>query len=308
MPIGSAGRPALFPVRVCCWRWEEIQQLSAKSGFIYINAQPFCQITPFSTLERVHELIDGCKNRSVEARTVWLAGKLEEWFMVARLKRQRDLLVGKSRHLATVAGCGFVLALLVSCYLAVGVEWSLNAQLAAWGGRLLPMLGCYLLGLHLCIVGFGWWTHRALLSKRGEARFSLVLNALLLPPQAYRLRARIGAEYLCPAHPLAWMAATASRNTFALYAQQAVTDLKWPRAISQHGNASELEMAIGSWMSSQVAAQADRLLRLRGVVEAELLKPPQRDGADSCAYCPRCGTQFTKAEGRCPFGVKLVRF
>jgi hypothetical protein len=309
VPVGSAGRPAPMPERAKVWRWEEIRQLTAKRGRIFINGEYFCPITPFTTAVGLRDLIDGCKNRKPDERAAWLAVRVAGWFRPTRLRRQLRVLVGHTGSLALWAGCGLVLALIVSAYLLSGSLLPVSAELAARIGRILPVLGLYLLGLHVCLVIAGWLAHRRLLPKRGEARFNLIFNALLLPPQAYRLRSRIGAEYFQPAHPLAWLAAAGRQKDFVLYAQQALSDLRWPLAAAHlEAEKQSLHQAISSWMRTRMELELGRLLQERKVGEAELLKTPKKDCAESEAYCPRCGCQFTTAEGRCPHGIGLVKF
>lgn len=309
VPVGSAGRPAPMPVLAKAWRWEEIRQLSARRGRVFINGEYFCPITPFTTAAVLRELIDGCKNRTLAAREAWLAARVADWFRTARLGRQQRLLAGRTGSLAVWAGFGMGLAMLVSGYLVFGGMLPLGEVLAARVGQTLPLLGLYLLGLHVCLVVAGWIAHRKLMPGRGEARFSLLFSALLLPPQAYRLRSRIGAEYLRAGHPLAWLAVVGRQEDFVLYARQALTDLRWPLPPA-HVEANELKLhqAIGSWTAARVEVEVARLLALRGVSEAGLLAAPKRDCAESCAYCPRCGSQFTTPEGRCPHGIGLAKF
>jgi hypothetical protein len=42
-----------------------------------------------------------------------------------------------------------------------------------------------------------------------------------------------------------------------------------------------------------------------GLSAAELLAPLATLGAGVCAYCPRCGDGFLRADGQCPRGVNL---
>lgn len=304
MPIGSAGRPAPAPLRGQVWSWEEIRELAQKHGRIYINGQAFCPVTPFTTLASMRALIDGCKTRTPPARVAWLAGWVACWFRPAHLRRQRTVLLARTVTLAIWVSFGSALAALLSAYVLFGSRLPISAELAARVGQVLPLLALYLIGVHGCIVVMGWRVHRRLLRKRGEARFSLLFSALLLPPQAYRLRARIGAEFFQQAHPLAWLAVAADRADFIEYARQAVADLRWPLT-GECSARPELAAAISSWMRERIGGEIERLLEQRGVTEAELLEVPRRDGAGSYVYCPRCQSQFTHREGRCPHGIEL---
>jgi hypothetical protein len=206
--------------------------------------------------------------------------------------------------LALWASFGFGLSALVSAYVLFGSMLALSTEWAAMLGRMTPLVLLYLLGVHLGLVVLGWRVHRRLLRQHGEARFNLLFSALLLPPQAYRLRSRIGVEFFQQAHPLAWLAVAVGETDFVEYARQAVADLRWPLTVGRLER-PKLAASIGSWMRGRVGAEIGRLLKQRGVAEADLLQAPQRDTAGSCAYCPRCQTQFTSREGRCPHGIEL---
>jgi len=305
VPVGSAGRPAPAALQGLAWSWDEVRELAQKKGRIFINGQEFCPVTPFTTLASMRALIDGCKNRTPEARAVWLAGQVACWFRPAHLRRQRTVFLGRTGVLAVWAGFGWALSAVLSAYVLFGSMLPLSAGLAAKLGQMLPLLGLYLIGVHFCIVVMGWRVHRRLLRKRGEARFNLLFSALLLPPQAYRLRSRIGAEFFQQAHPLAWLAVAAGKADFIEYARQTVADLRWPLSGARLERA-ELVASIGSWMHERIGGEVGRLLALRGVAEAELLAAPKRDSAGSCVYCPRCQSQFTNRTGRCPNGVELL--
>jgi len=305
VPAGSAGRPAPAPVIGQSWRWEDVRQLGQSRGRIFINGQDFCAVTPFTTLAGLRALIDGSRNRTSKERAVWLTGQLACWFRPAHLRRQQTVLLGRTATLVALTSSAFAVTLLLSVYLLVGSALPVSVELAARLGKLLPAFGLYLLGLHLAIVVMGWRIHRRLMPKRGEERLNMMLSATMLPPQALRLRSRIGAEFFKPAHPLAWLAVLAGQKDFAEYARQAVADLRWPLVPVRNVDPA-LSATISAWMSERIAGEVDRLLLERGVDRAELLKTPEPDSAGSCAYCPRCRSQFTSAVARCPYGIKLL--
>jgi hypothetical protein len=307
VPVGSAGRPAPTPDVEQAWSWEEVRQLAQKRGRIFINGRDFCAVTPFTTLAGLRTMIDRCKNSSAKDRASWLSAQVACWFRPAHLRRQQTVLLGRTATLTFITGFAFVLWLMLSVYFLTGSTSLLDGEKTTRVGELLPMFGLYLLCLHVICVILGWRVHRRLLPKRGEARLNLMLNAALLPPQALRLRSRIGAEFLQQAHPLAWLAVAASQADFEEYARQAVADLRWP-LVSRRVADAELHASISAWMSERVSGEIERLLLMRGVSQKELLKAPTRDSASSCAFCPRCQTQFTTDTDRCPRGIKLEHF
>lgn len=307
--VGSAGRPSPMPERAVAWRWEEIRGLAEKRGEIHINGAYFCRATPLVSGKVLRALIDGAKARSGLERERWLERRVADWFRVERLKRERRLLAGRTAWLAEGGTVGAVLAAGASLYLFFGDRLGLGAEAAEQVGRMAPGLGWGLAALHLWLVVEGWRVHRRLMPTAGEGRLNLMMSVAFLPPQAYRLRNRIGAEYLSrQVHPLAWIAAVAPKEEFEVYARQALADLEWPLQPVRDGGAEQLEQAISSWMRRRVRAEIGRLLAARGVDAVKLMEPPVRDSAQSCAYCPRCGSQFSGEAARCPHGVALKRF
>jgi hypothetical protein len=79
-------------------------------------------------------------------------------------------------------------------------------------------------------------------------------------------------------------------------------DLRWP--VGDKDDAP-LAREIAAWHRSALGACLGPLLAAAGVKEEELFAAPRPDGAESCQYCPRCGSQFVTAEARCPHGVGL---
>lgn len=309
VPVGSAGRPAPLPDEAVVWRWEEIRGLAEKDGELYVNGKHFCAVTPLTSLPAMRALIDGARAMTGAEREVWLARRVAGWFRGERPKRERRVLAGRTRALAVGGTAGALAALAVSLYLLGGDSLGLSADAAERLGKIAPAIGCGMLTLHFWLVGAGWWAHRKLLPRRGGARLNLVFSALFVPPQAYRLRHRLGLDYFSrDLHPLAWLAAGTNRETFATYARQALADLAWPLPVRTEESRNELAMAISSWMRREVGAGVRRLLMARGVAEADLMAPPVRDSAQSCAYCPRCGSQFSTDTGRCRYGIELQRF
>lgn len=307
VPVGSAGRPGPVPQRPQVWTWEEITQIAEARGWLYVNGQSFCPVTPFTTAAELRKLIDGCKGRPREERERWLRLRVALWFRVAHLRRRRAVMLGRTAGLAVLASVAFVLAALVSSYLLLSPLLALSHEMSDRIARFLPVLGWQLLGLHLIIVACGWWAHRRLMPARTEMRFSVVFSALLLPPQAYRLRVRVCAEDAELAHPLAWMIATAKPAHWGPYATNVIADLRWPVPLRCAENGRDILLQqVSSWARAACFEQVSRVLGDGGLTVEQLLQPPQPDSAESCLYCPRCNSQFTSTAGSCPHGIKLL--
>ena len=135
-----------------------------------------------------------------------------------------------------------------------------------------------------------------------DGRKANLLSALLLPPQALRLRALVGEGYFPAQHPLAVALAMAARPRQGQLAFAVLADLRWPRAV---GEASALEGEILAGFRRRLEPRIEAMLAAAGWSAADLLRPPAPDQPSSCAYCPRCGDQFVAGPRLCPQGIPL---
>jgi hypothetical protein len=303
LPAGSAGRPAPDPVPARAWRWEDIREIKNKRGRLLINGADFCPATPFATAATLRALASRVAPLSTAQRSSLLAAHIGAWFRPAHLRRKKISLLARTRGLAEFGTINLLIALAVTLYLAadgpslVGTTWASHLV------RIAPMLGLYFVGIHLIIVILTWRAHRKLLPAQSEPRLSLVLNTLLLPQLAVRVRAAISSAYFPPQHALAWLAATGSRGDLITFARHTLTDLRWPLPPASVQN-PELVASIHRWMQTQISLNAARILKAAGLTETELLAPPAPDSPLSRTYCPRCGDQFIDPQGRCARGPK----
>jgi hypothetical protein len=301
--VGCAGQtnePA--PV---AWRWEEITAVSQRRGRLLINGRDFCAVTAFSDVHGLRRLIDQCGKLPTKDRADFLRARLHDWFRPALLKRRLTAVLLRTRRLAILGAVNFTLAALVTLYLLVDGPALVGDTWAAHIAASLPRVGAAFALIHLTSVVLAWQAHRRLLPKQQEDRVRLILNALLLPPHALRLRAQLTAAAFPPQHPLAWLIAVADPRTLRPFARATLADLRWPVA-PHHLTANPLARDIAGWMRAQVAPPIERLLRDAGLEEKSLLAAPAPDGSESCLYCPRCRDQFTRPDARCPRGVPLL--
>jgi hypothetical protein len=212
---------------------------------------------------------------------------------------------GATATLAVLASVNFVCALAVTVYLLgnvanlLGEDWA--ERLADAFPQLLAAFGI----IHVAIIVFAANAHRRLMPTKKEERLSLLISAALLPPQALRLRAQIGAAYFSKMHPLSWLGVTQATKALEPFARQILCDLNWPLPPAQPDDAA-LVRAITSWMRGRITLEADRLVQAEGLATEILLAPPTRDSSTSCSYCPRCGSQFLAGPTHCPQNVKLL--
>lgn len=301
--IASAGRQESAPA--VAWRWEDIHELTHRRGRVLINGRDFCAATPLSEVHRLRALVDACRPLATEARAAFLHAQLASWFRPVRLQRRLTSVVGRTRNLATLGSVNFTLAVLATLYLLADGPALLGDAWAARIAASLPLIGSYFVLIHIATVILAWRSHRRLMPARNEERARLVLNALLLPPHALRLRSQLSATAFPPQHPLTWLVVVGDKNTSAPFARAVLADLRWPLAPCP-SSSDPLASLITNWLRLEIAPHIEQLLRDAGLDEKKLLRAPTPDSPASCLYCPRCLDQFTQPDARCPRGVKLL--
>jgi hypothetical protein len=297
-PVGSAGRPAEAPARSTAWAWEDIRETDLKGGWILINGVRFCRATGHLTAGNIL----GLARLGEAARAARIEWWIYRWLRPAHLRRRARVLEHRT---ATAAMCNTAflgLALAISGYLLTNAASRIPAAWAELLARALPLLGGYLLLLHLIAMVTAWRAARRLKAAGEDKRTAALFSAAMLPPQALRLRGLVGEPWFPPQHPLAYALAFARKRELVQLAFQALGDLRWP--IGDSGDAP-LAREIGRWHRTALAERLIPLLNAAGIAEQELFQAPMADGRASCRYCPRCGSQFTTEAARCPHGVAL---
>jgi hypothetical protein len=297
-PVGSAGRPAEAPARATAWAWADIHETELKGGWILINGVRFCRATGHLTAGNIL----GLARLAESARAARIEWWVCRWLRPAHLRRRARVL---ERRTATAAICNTAflgLALAISAYLLTNAASRIPTAWAELLARALPLLGGYLLLLHLIATVTAWRAARRLKAASEDKRTAALFSAAMLPPQALRLRGLVGEPWFPPQHPLAYALAFAGKPVMAQLAFQTLGDLRWP--IGDAGDAP-LAREIGRWHRATLAERIIPLLNAAGIAEEGLFQAPVADGSGSCRYCPRCGSQFTTETARCPNGIEL---
>lgn len=304
-PVGSAGKPPPCPPVSHAWRWEEIREVAEKRGRLLINGADFCDVTPYAGARRIKDWAAALTSSPQENRAHLAKAIIADWFRPAHLRRRRRSLLARTRSVMIFNATLLLLLISATLYLVTdGPEW-LGEK---WSGRLvdsLPLFGGYCVLLHLAALVAAWLAHRKLHPRRGEERFTLLLSASLLPPQALRWREHLSRDYFTGAHPLALAAAVASPDGFKSAARAVFQDLRWPLPLTGAGS-DGLTARIHEWMRPCVTRVCEKLVRSRDVSIDALLAPPSPDSAGSVAYCPRCRAQFIRGITHCPEGIRLL--
>jgi hypothetical protein len=298
VPAGSTGRPAEKASQAAAWRWEDVRDVGVARGWIFVNGARFCRDTGHV---KAPELLTLARLPRTE-RERKIDRVIRRWLRPAHLKRRATVLAGRTRVTATLNSVLFIALAVLTVYVLSDVASMLPG---AWSERIASGLPYGLLGLltlHLAAVVMAWRAKRRLRPVAPEKRGAALFSALLLPPQAMRLRALLGEGFFPAQHPLSAVLAWSGQRERQEWAFNAFADLRWPI-----GERDEPPFAreIASWFRAALGARMETALKGAGVVAETLLAAPEPDSPASCSYCPRCRDQFAGKATVCPNGVPL---
>ena len=306
-PAVSASRPPPLPDLVATWRWEDIQRVEDRAGHLWVNGQRFAPSTPALTAPALGALARELAPLSAAARTARLQAWQSARFASARLRRRLRSALGRSRSLGFLNTIQTLLLAAVSAYLLFDGPARVSPVLADALARNLPAFLIAYAGLHLVAVTWFFRLHRRLYPAAGAERASVIFTALFVPPQALRLRLHLTARLAGGLHPLAVALAALPPSRVHPIAADTLRDLTWPRLTARLPAAATAVVRSSCTLLAPVLTSA--LNRQSPPVSPDaLLAPPVRESRAACAYCPRCGDQFTRADARCPHGASLVAF
>jgi hypothetical protein len=297
-PAGSAGRPVEHPTIARAWAWHEVREVGVARGWVFVNGERFCPDTRHVTARQLLELAPLAPD-VIEKR---IHDLLASWFRSAHLRRRARLLAGRTVVPAALNALTAATLALITLYVIADLPSRLPA---VWSGRVagaLPWILLAALLAHVVAVVLAWRGVRRLKAVVPEKRASTLLGALLLPPQALRLRAIAGDGYFPPQHPLAAVLAFGRRREREEAAFQTIADLRWPV-----GDAADSPRArdITAWFRTALEETLLPHLDAAGIRPDSLLAAPVPDAAESCSYCPRCRDQFVAGPTECPHRVPL---
>ncbi len=307
-PLGVAGRPVEPAVFTAVWRWEEIETVVEREGWMVINGRPFCPAAPAWPAAELQRLVLALRQAGVETRAAWLRRELARQFRPAHWARRQQLVRRVSRW-PVVANTLALLTLAALSPAALPPGVLLSKEVAERLAQLVPGL------LAAGALAFGVGAVAAVLAARRLRRWlspgtvKVILVALLFPPQGLRWR-RVLTDAKRPApHPLLLVPGRGGRTVRRELALATLTDLRWPLPLPERGDIGRLAeaAAMRKWYAVEFEERVlGPWLAQAGLTAQELLAAPPPDSAASCAYCPRCRSQFVRIDGGCPRGIALV--
>ena len=297
-PAGCTGRPVEAPVTAHAWRWEDVRAADVADGWLRINGARFCPDTGHVTAPQLLELA----RLAPAARAKKIHLLLGLWLWPAHLRRRARVLTARTATPAMLSSITLVLMAAISLYVIGDGAGRLPPATAAAVARALPWLIGYAVVLHVAAVVTAWRALGRLKAVAPDRRRPALVSALLLPPQALRLRAIVGDGFFPPQHPLALALAFTAGQARKQWAFQTLADLSWP--IGERSD-PPLAREIAAWFRGALEERLRPLLEAAEVAPSELLAAPAPDTAEACSYCPRCRDQFVAGPRECPHGVTL---
>ncbi len=299
LPVGSLARPSPLPRTLEAWRWAEIQKVETRRGRLWINGRPFAPATGHLTADQLRALAAAAPAQ----RAARIDQLLRDGLRPQHLRRlQRLLLLSTS----TAVSCNLTalfICLLGSLYLGLGLPALLDSRWSDAIARGAPWVLGYAALLQIVAFVSAWSAGRRLARHSGAAPGKVLGAVLFMPPQSFHLRALLGESLWPVAHPLAAALAFGSAASRREAAFNVLADLDWPLPAAAAGD--DLPRQIARDHRARLRPLVVQALRGFGIDAAELLAPPQPDSPGVCAYCPRCGDQFVKADGQCPHRIPL---
>ncbi len=297
-PVGAAGRPAERTLPVRAFRWEEVREAGVAGGWVFVNGARLYPDTGHLTARELLA-IARLAGPAREARIRMVIGR---WFRPAHLRRRAVALTGRTLWPARLNAISLTALAGLTIYVVGDVAARLPTRWSEGLAAGLPWLLLALLGLHVAAVVMTWRTLRRLKPVTAQKRGANLFSALMMPPQALRLRAIAGEGYFPPQHPLALVVAFGGEKARREWAFNVMADLRWPLAPEDE---PPLAGEVAAQFRVALEARLEPLLRDAGVTTEALLAAPVPDAPASRSYCPRCRAQFVAGGGRCPNGIEL---
>jgi hypothetical protein len=230
--------------------------------------------------------------------------------MVAHTRRKFQAILAHSRPLASVNIVQFVFCVLSTIYLTTGFASYLPDMACDFFGKNIKgILFSYVLA-HIWSVSEFFRLHCHFYKRKSTDRMYVLATALLLPPQALRLRNRLIENMVQTQHPLAIALAVGKANESADMAKATLRDIYWPLLPCWLPSLTRMITIEASQLINPIIKKC---LEIRAMTDArfsadKLLAQPKVAEKDFgvCAYCPRCGDTFTRMDGSCANGTPLL--
>lgn len=311
-PLATAARPADRAPFTAVWRWEQIDTVAEKDGWLVVNGKLFAPAAAAWPAAELLALAGELKPLDRAARAPVLRRRLDQRFRPAHWRRRLAVLrrrTGSCARLNTAALAAFAA---VSAIVVFAPPADAFGEVPRVFSLLSPLLLCALLA-YLAGIAAALVAARRLRRWLRPGATRAIISAAFFPPQGLRWR-RLLTDLAHPApHPLLLALAAPGRELRRTTAFDSLADARWPLPLPElargPGDSRAELFAAAAEIRVWHAAEFERRFRAafaREEFTAEsLLAPPAADNAACVAYCPRCRSQFVRREGRCPHRIAL---
>ncbi|HMP84681.1 MAG TPA: hypothetical protein PKA41_18460 [Verrucomicrobiota bacterium] len=281
------------------FRFDDINEVRAKGKNVLINGRRFLRAGSqwrasqlVSQIKRLRELKRDQRESAITALHL-------ECFDTKALEQRWAGLRQTARPLRLLANAIVALVFVVAPVLI----WTLGFALS-WIGLLATLLV-----LDVTTAIFFYIAHKKLFPRADDERFTHTLTVLLSPASAMRAHDALTRQALEMFHPLAAATLFLPKPAVERFARRVLLDIRHP-ALPQcpSNDATTLEAERHTRAALQMAVE--ELLKQHSFDVEKLCRPPSPTDESCCAYCPRCGEQFTTVTARCSDcgGLPVVAF
>jgi hypothetical protein len=280
-------------------RFEEIKKVHVEGKKVIVNNRVFTRAASTTQALQAAEHIRALLKLSPAAREPVLHKLLHERFRIKTIRqRWREFSVRAANlHLLTnvLFVYLFVFAPLMIWRFGLGFTW--------------PSLLAGMYALTFTIAFMFRAVHKHYYPAAKDERFTHLLINMFSPATTIRARDALSRPLLENFHPLAIARVFCTEDQFRRITRAAVLSLRYP-AKSTNPAGGDREGGVDRYFKKIEEAAIEDFLKKSGLRIDDLLQPPLPSDETCLAYCPRCLSQFTFAEGECADcgGLKLVPF
>lgn len=281
------------------FRFEQIKAVQADGKMVRVNGEPWFKTPSPGFAAHVVRHLDQLQKAPVAERGRGIERIFRDSLDTRAIEQRWQDFQKLARPLRWLTN-----ALFVYLFLLVPALIRHFGLRLTWPGLLLGLLA-----LTSSTAIFFRRAHRALYPEAGDERFTHFLTVLLAPATAMRAHDLLSRRLLETFHPLGVARVFCPPAAFRRFAARMLVELRHP-ALPVFPAGEPGAEAVERFSRAALREAVGEFLAKCDLRPDELVRPPAPADETCRAYCPRCGAQFTAAEGTCPDcgGLPLVAF
>lgn len=280
-------------------RWEEVREVRARGKKVFVNGSLLLVAASPGMARRLRNEMRQLAGQSAAERGQTIAKILKHAFDTKAIATRCEEFQGRVRPVRWLTNLLLAYVFVASPALI----WHFGFKLT-WLGLLLGLLA-----LTITTATLFYRAHRKLYPEAEDERFTHTLTIALAPSSALRAHDALSRPLLEDFHPLTAAKFLLKEDAFRELARRVLLDVRHP-ALPTCPNSQSGAAATEQFFRKALRAEMETFLKAHDLDMDELCRPPGPAEAVSCAYCPRCETQFATREARCADcgGMALVAF